>query len=155
MFCENKIIPRSFLRPKWYELVIALVIVVVVCIWLMFNPGIKPGINRRVFWTKRNVSSLRLQIDGFKKLEGRYPNSLSELQQYSKDNPNAGLGNVLVTEHISDFAGNSNEFDVLNNQGGWYYDKNTGEVKLNLTEPLNHYIESYVGNIGKEIPADW
>ncbi len=155
MFSENKISPRSFFQPKWYELVVALVIVVVVCIWLMSNPRIKPGINRKVFWTKRNVSSLRLQIDRFKKLEGRYTNSLAELQQYSKDNPNVGLGNVSVTEHISDPVGNSNEYDVLNNQGGWYYNKNTGEVKLNLTEPVNHYVESYIGKLGRKIPADW
>jgi len=155
MFSENKISSGSFLRLRWYELVIALVIVSVVCIWLMSNLWIKPGINRRVFWTKQNVSSLRLQIGGFKKLEGRYPNSLSELRDYSQKNYGWSFGEVYPLELISDPCGNSKEFTAINGQGGLYYDSNTGQVRVNLIKPVSNYVKSYFGKVGNEAPVDW
>ncbi len=50
---------------------------------------------------------------------------------------------------------NSKEYDVLNGEGGWYYNKETGEVKLNITKPVKDYVQAYVGEIGNEIPSDW
>ena len=70
---------------------------------------------------------LLLHINGFKKNEGRYPDSLKELEQYIIQK---GFKRLSFIEYYSNPKGNSREFDVLNGEGGWYYDNATGEVKI-------------------------
>jgi len=43
----------------------------------------------------------------------------------------------------------------LNGKGGFYYDPNTGELRLNLTEPVKHYVPGYKGRYADEIPSSW
>ena len=43
----------------------------------------------------------------------------------------------------------------LNGSGGWFYDQETGTVKVNLTQPVKTYIDAYVGLLGQEVPSDW
>lgn len=86
---------------------------------------------------------------------GRYPLSLYEINQYAKNNQKAGFRIKPFREHLSHSKGNANDYHVLNGKQGWYYDPNTGEVKVNLTKPVKHYMWFYFGKERNEIPANW
>jgi hypothetical protein len=47
------------------------------------------------------------------------------------------------------------EFDKLNDKGGYYYDKNTGVLKINYTKPVKDYLKFYFGQYSNEIPSEW
>ena len=62
----------------------------------------------------------------------------------------------LHKECITSASGNSMEYIELNGHGGFYYNFNTGEVKLNVIKPLKEYLWLYfLAKNGNEIPSDW
>jgi cell shape-determining protein MreC len=111
--------------------------------------------NKRIIWTKFGMKANRENIAKFKNITGRFPASLSELKQYATENSESELLKKQFKEYLSDRAGNSNESNVLNDKGGWYYDKNLGETKVNLKKPIKHYLKFYFGEERNEIPSDW
>jgi len=111
--------------------------------------------NKRVIWTKFGLKANRENIAKFKHITGRFPASLSELKQYAKENPESEFLKKQFKEYLSDREGNNNEFNVLNGNGGWYYDKSTGEVRVNVTRPVKHYLTLYFGKERSEVPANW
>jgi len=120
------------------------------------------GVLSLAAWERDRVSGTRLylfyaqkQIAGFREGRGRYPYSLSELRQYAEDNPNAGFTAMIFEEEISSVGGNSLEYEVLNGKGGWFYNKVTGEVRINLTMKVKKYLWFYFGDYKDEIPAEW
>lgn len=108
-----------------------------------------------------SLNLARRDIELFKKEKGRAPYSLSELSNWRESitdlnefNPGFRFG--IHKERLSSRHGNSKEYTELNNKGGFYYNNQTGEVKLNLTKPLKEYfIFIYVRSNKDEIPADW
>ena len=92
---------------------------------------------------------------------------MNEIHQYALKNniefyyPDVSKGTFLLfipnisKETISCAKGNSNEYNILNGKGGFYYNNKTGEVRINLTQPLSDYFLIYIGGKGEEIPADW
>ena len=143
------------LTIRRYEFLSVFLILLILYVWFISLPSWNPSVTRRVYSTKKRVSTLRAQILKFREITGDNPKSLSELQQYGEENPNAGLGDILITERISDPSGNYRESSVLDGKGGWYYNKETGEIKINLTQPVKQYVKSYLGKVGNEVPSDW
>ena len=97
---------------------------------------------------KTNLAMSRTNIRLFAEQNGRFPDSLHELNEYKKQFP------VTPKEFI---AGKSDpsEHSVLDGKGGLYYNSKTGELKLNLMRPLKSYWRFYLGEKRNEVPADW
>jgi hypothetical protein len=110
----------------------------------------------RVRVTRFYLLEARACIHQFKEQNGRFPKSISELKEfYRKRYPGHGDRAEYFKEFISCEGNNAKEFDSLNGQGGYYYDPNTGEVRVNLTKPVKHYLRFYFGAARNEIPANW
>ena len=97
---------------------------------------------------KINLALSRTNIRLFAEKNGKFPDSLHELNEYKKQFP------VTPKEFI---AGKSDpsEHSVLDGKGGLYYNSKTGELKLNLLRPLKSYWRFYLGEKRNEVPADW
>ncbi len=140
-------------KARFLGIVVGLIVSITLFLWLQFSSFFNASEmvrNQRV-----TLARNRILIGMFKEAEGRYPNSLDELTEYIAQNPDFVPRVIRFAEHISDPNGNSKEFNVLNGEGGWYYDKNTGELRFNLTKPVKHYLRFYLGIYRNEIPADW
>jgi hypothetical protein len=109
----------------------------------------------RLDTTKMRLKTVRMGIEEFKKETLRFPTSLSEIEEYGKKNPEATFLHSLGKEFLSDPEGNSQEFTELNGKGGWYYNKDTGEIRVNLNKPLMNYLNTFFGKERNEVPSDW
>ena len=61
-------------------------------------------------------------------------------------------GESITTRHWKTNVQVSNE---LNGKGGLYYNKETGEVRVNVTKPLKHYFIFYFGEERNDVAAEW
>jgi hypothetical protein len=97
---------------------------------------------------KINLALSRTNIRLFAEQNGKFPDSLHELNEYKKQFP------VTPKEFI---AGKSDpsEHSVLDGKGGLYYNSKTGELKLNLTRPLKSYWRFCLGEKRDKVPSDW
>ena len=109
----------------------------------------------RVIRTELSLQVARKDVGIFKDSFGRYPETLSEIIQYSKTHQELYLHEKMYVEFLSTLRGDRTEHTFLDGQGGYYYDPNIGEVKVNLTEPVKHYLPLYFGKKRNEIPANW
>ncbi|MGA1825366.1 MAG: hypothetical protein ACMUIP_11970 [bacterium] len=141
---------RIIIKVLNYFLLITLILSI-----LFVFANFSVNIDRRVIFTKRNLDLLRKNIEIFKDITGRNPNSLLEIVQYAKNNPKNKLFKKKFKEFISDKNGNLCEYGVLNNKGGWYYNKITGEVKVNLINPIKYYLYFYFNDNREDIPSNW
>ncbi|MCL5281613.1 MAG: hypothetical protein M1376_17075 [Planctomycetes bacterium] len=85
---------------------------------------------------------------------GRYPTSFAELRDsLSRGSPeNWGRMHVdLTTSRRMRVP----EYRQLNDKGGYYYDPNNGDIKLNLTRPVREYFLWYTGKYADQVPSDW
>lgn len=140
-------------KVRWFVFLVGLIGSSTLILWLAYySPFLGP--TDMVRMRRIVLMRPRIVIDKYKEVNGRYPNSLAELWEYSTENPDLGWGGSPV-ECFSDPNGTSKEFNVLNGEGGWYYDKNSGELRYNLTKPVKHYLRFYLGPYRNEIPADW
>jgi len=137
------------------DVLIVLVIIVLLFALIIWITRPVMDINFKVRLTKFRVGIGREEITKFKKIHGRYPICLDELEQYSANNQKIGFRGIVFKEFCSDQRGNSKECNVLNGKGGWYYNKNSGELRVNVTKPIKHYLKIYLGSLRNEIPADW
>ena len=128
---------------------------------------IGPLQSSRVGDTQRSLDVARESVRWFKERTGRLPVSLAQISEYASQTnvdyyrPGISAGKIelflpaLHKEHISSFRGDSNEHRELNDQGGFYYNNQTGDVKINLTRPLKTYFIVYFSLRGDEIPSSW
>lgn len=121
------------------------------------------SLSSRVVNAKHSLYVARRSIKWYKTQTGNYPLHLSTIQEYAKGN---GLSKkepyTRLFEHdshkerITSSSGNSVEYNELNGQGGFFYNPNTGEVKLNITKPLKEYFWFYfLATDCDEIPSEW
>ncbi len=107
--------------------------------------------------TKWNLERARSGVKWFEETTNKLPSCLCEINAYARSNKNES--NILMTirflENLSSSGGVDSEYDTLNGQGGWFYDPNTGEVRVNLTKPLKSYLKFYFGEERNEIPSEW
>lgn len=113
------------------------------------------GSEKRVSSTRVFLEITKSRIKEYKEKRGEWPVSLSELAVFSKENSNDKAIFPLYGEVISSRKGNSLEKEILDGSGGWYYNKSTGDVKINLTKPVRIYLKLYFGQYRNNIPSDW
>lgn len=113
-------------------------------------------------YTDRNLKCARHCIRVFKEDMGRFPESLQELYEYGKKIPEGDKERAYwqfpFKESISPHwmtKKRSREHAVLDGSGGFFYNPENGDIRVNLTEPLRHYWRGYSGSEKDEIPADW
>jgi hypothetical protein len=103
--------------------------------------------------TAGELERMRTAVEHYYQSNQSYPNSLAELRKYVQENSGMVFGPTDLKEHITSYAGNGRESNVLDGTGGWFYDRATGNVKLNITRPVMHYLGPTL--YAEEIPADW
>jgi hypothetical protein len=91
---------------------------------------------------------MRKGIKIYHEEKNQYPATLNELRNY------LGFDKIYV-DLTSERRSNIPEYQELNGKGGYYYDKNTGEIRLNLTKPVMEYLPRYKGGFKDEIPSSW
>ena len=78
-----------------------------------------------------------------------------ELKEYIEENPDLGFVELRLVENILSKADNNIEYSVLSGEGGLFYNRNIGEIKINLTKPVKYYKKFYFAKYRNEIPSDW
>lgn len=131
--------------PYAYAFVAVLVATLVLAFW----PDYNRRWDRRVWTVKRHVKDVRKTVEAFHELKGRYPRSFDELRHIGRLDR---LYGDLTSEKQSDVP----VYQELNDKGGYYYDPNNGEIRLNLTRPVKEYLpRRYRGEAKDEIPSSW
>jgi len=100
-----------------------------------------------------NLRKMRHEIKEYYQDNDRYPFSIAELKKYAMTK--SSFYERGFAEYLSNPKGNSNENNSLTGSGGWYYDKTTGTLKINLTKPLKTYLRRYIADDKNEIPSNW
>ena len=114
-----------------------------------------PNTNQEIRMMRLKVFLIRSKIDDFYKAEGRYPDTLKELAGYVRNASDSESIVISFKEYISNPDGVETESDIMNGEGGWYYDKTRGELRLNLVEPIKYYKKLYFGKYRNDIPSNW
>ena len=110
---------------------------------------------RRILHTKHDLIEVRDWIIKFKVYKKRYPESIQELRKYVAEKQEDKSLELIYTDFKKNKQSIVNEFDTLNDRGGYYYNKATGEVRVNLTKPVKQYLKCYGGIYRDEVPAEW
>jgi len=141
---------------KWfYVLVIGILLLFIVGMMLLLVRNINRSYWSRIQGAKAMLMFSRRSIELFDEQNGRFPDSLDELNEYGKKFPEKISWYFPPKESISGKPSNSREHHVLDGIGGLYYNSKTGELKLNLTRSLKSYWRFYLGEKRNEVPADW
>ena len=109
----------------------------------------------RIRVIKIYLGAIRKSIQDFREHNGKYPNSLDELRLYIRDKRGYSIAPSMYVDLNSEQQNDVPEYRQLNNKGGYYYDPNTGEVRLNLTRPVKEYLKLYRGAYKDQIPSSW
>lgn len=112
----------------------------------------------RVAATKSNLDTLKTRVTLYRAKEGLYPTSLSDLlnRTYTDAGVQKPYLQRMPSEMISSKKGSSEHRaqrsdDPLTNEGGWIYQTDTAEVKINLDKPLDRSWGEYAG----QKPNEW
>ena len=103
---------------------------------------------QRIRATRGYVHLMRFAIRVDFKNTGRYPHSFEEFRQL------ADLDELYVDLN-SGKQSNVPVHPELNDKGGYCYDPNTGQIKMNLTRPVKEYLPWYRGKWRDEVPSSW
>ena len=137
-------------KLRWFKIrpfvILSVGFLFLVCLPLSLFSQRTTHFDSKIRLTKLRLKGLRLEIADFRALTGSYPKSLTEIREYANKDPESKLTEIQYKEFISNKGNEGKEFSVLNGEGGWFYNKNTGEVKVNLTKPLKHYFKFYFGS---------
>jgi len=141
----------AFAKVPFYALIILLIVILTVFMMLIYDSHC----DNKIHATRFGLNPIRFWMSVFKADNGSYPDSIAELRKYVRHNyEDESLDQLFI-----DFQGNKKdhvpEFDILNGKGGYYYNKTTGVVKINLTKPVKHYLKFYCGERRDQIPSDW
>ena len=101
------------------------------------------------------LKHLRTTIRIFAEESGRYPDSLGELRWFCENVGGKDSWFNMYVDLTSQEQSEIPEYRQLNDKGGYYYDPNTGEVRLNLTRPVKEYLPRYRGRYKDQIPSSW
>jgi hypothetical protein len=112
-----------------------------------------PSYQPRVTLTLTHLCDARVAIDLFKEQVGRFPESLDELNEYRKKYPDK-TSRWPLREYISRDP-KTEGHAKLDGSGGFFYDPQSGDIRVNLTKPLHEYWRRYSGRSKDDIPADW
>lgn len=139
------------------ELLIVIAIISILAVAIIPN-FIGFDTEARVAATKSNLDAVRTRITFFRAKEGKYPESLRGLTShfYLDAGVKKSYLKRLPKEMISSKKGNSTFEDALSDEplsgdGGWTYYKDTAEVVIDVSTPLD---KSW-GDVEGEIPSKW
>jgi hypothetical protein len=108
----------------------------------------------QVKWNSElSLSYLREQIRQYHETTGEFPPSLAQMKAGFVAEPGERWG--PDKEWLSTDKGNGRESSVLDGRGGWYYNQETGELRINLDKPLKSYLKHYYRRDRNERPCDW
>ncbi len=111
---------------------------------------------KRLALSISSLECIRSNLELYKQEQGNYPQTLKDLQEYVSQVDSEGYFNRENKEYISIMTGNYTEFNTLNGEGGWYYNKENGEVRINITQPLKNYFKNDLKfSRRNKVPADW
>jgi hypothetical protein len=128
---------------------------------LLVTIGLSTAVNiDNSYWdsiqsTKVNLLFARRSIRLFAEQNGRFPDSLQELNEYGRKFPEKIQWYFAPRECISQKPSNSCEHSALDGTGGLYYDPQKGALRVNLTKSLKSYWPFYFREKRNEIPAEW
>jgi hypothetical protein len=105
----------------------------------------------RIRGTRGILSVTRKGVKIFYDMNGRYPDSIDEYRKWS----GGGVLDKMIVDLTSEKQSYVPEYRQLNNKGGYYYDPNTGEIRLNLTRPVKEYLMWYSGRYKDQVPSSW
>jgi len=108
---------------------------------------------KRVSGTKVSLQLYRGAIQQFKEQKETYPANLEISIEFLRQQ-----GQIIpkgVCEYITSAEGSNVQYEELNGNGGWYYNNNSGEVRVNVTGPVKNYLKLYFGEERNEIPSKW
>jgi len=108
----------------------------------------------RIDAIKINLKTLRRYVSFLYEKHGIYPDSFAQLRG-SLIQSGSGNWDRLYVDLASDRQAEVPEYRELNNKGGYYYDPNRGEIRLNLTRPVREYLRWYGGSYADQIPSHW
>lgn len=133
------------------------VVIVFIIVFFVIRYSNNNPYEKRIEWTIISLHAIRYDISAFYEENGKYPESLLEIKELAQNETNSrfSYSKREYKEHLSCQEGNTSEFQELNNKGGWFYNAENGKVKINLTEPLHIYFESYYYSNRNEIPSEW
>ena len=139
---------------KLFVIITLLLFIVIAGVLLVSN--INSSYRSRIMGARAVLMFSRQNIKLFAEQNGRFPDSLHELNEYGKKfPPEETTWHISPKEYISGTTPNSRENRVLDGTGGLYYNPETGELKFNLTKPLKLYWRFYFGKERNSVPADW
>jgi hypothetical protein len=157
---------RKSITKKIANLFLA-AIVLLVALFILYSTC-NYSYSHRILNTAYSLQRAKESVEWYKNETGKYPENLKSITVYAKQigvdyyEPYVSTGDIFLflpeyhLELISSAEGNNSENAELNNDGGFYYNKETGEVKINLTEPIETYLKHYyIGPFKGQIPADW
>jgi len=141
---------------------VVVIILLVVGVGLVIVNNEVRSYPRRLRITRRNLTFGRESIRLFAEHTGRFPESLREMNEYSKkgkkyrDKINWRFQPMEAISSDNPYNPSiSSEHGVLDGTGGFYYNPKTGILKVNLTKPLKSYWRLYTGERKDEVPAEW
>jgi len=132
-------------------LIALLFVLIVVYVQIEYNSKCE----NRIKVIKVYLGATRKSIQAFYEHNERYPDSLSEFREYVRDESNFIKAPEMYVDLTSDKQSDVSEYRQLNDKGGYYYDPNTGEIRLNLTRPVQEYLKWYRGRYKDQIPSSW
>jgi len=137
---------------KAYKLSKSFYVVVIAVIPLVLVVVINSHYRLRIKEQKTNLLFSRRSIDVYAEKNGKFPDSLDELNKYGSE-----FRDEIdwYCHPMNLITRKSTEHSVLDGTGGLYYDPNKGDLKLNLTKPLKSYWKFYFGEKRNDVPADW
>ena len=140
------------------EILIVMTIIAILATVVIQNLG---GFDSQatVIATKSNLNLLRTAVTLFRAKNGRYPESLDELvkKSYLDKGVKKRFVQKMPEEELSSNEGGNGTTEVqlstesLSDDGGWTYLKDTAEVVLDITTPLDDSWDEYAG----EKPSEW
>ncbi len=139
-------------RPYAFVIIGALVLMLVVfAVKVEYNNRCE----NRIKVTKVHLGVTRKSIQAFLEHNGRYPDSLDEFRRYVRNKRGYLRAPDMYVDLNSEKQSDVPEYRQLNDKGGYYYDPNTGEVRLNLTRPIKDYFKWYRGRFKDQVPSSW
>ena len=130
-------------------LVVALVLLLIGLVLELNDYGMS---EKRVYGTKGHLRLYREVIQQFKEEKDVYPSVLKDAIEFSTQQ---GQVTLETGEYITAAKGNDGQYGELNGKGGWYYNSDTGEVRVNVTVPVKSHLKLYLGKERNEIPSEW
>jgi type II secretory pathway pseudopilin PulG len=132
-----------------------IVVLVLVLLIVALQMSYDTRCDRRIRATIGHLKALRNAMNVYFRMYGQYPDSLNEFQQWAKGGKHSGFWDKMYVDLTSGKQIDIPVYRELNNKGGYYYDPNTGEIRLNLTRPVKGYLKWYGGCYKNKVPSSW